>query len=483
MRTLFSLVGWIFALAFLSVGLWDFEPGLSMDAPLYASIARSLAQGQAESWFWLKSSIPEFQPYFAEHPHLGFWSMAAVFKIFPAADWSARLPSHFFYVLSLALLYVWVSDLARSKRAGALVVILFWAFPILSNFFASAYLDPQAFFLGLFAVFALDRSTRPQSRFLLWALLSGTLLAACAMTKGLTVLGFGPAMAYLIVSRIKEAPRRIFFSAFLCVLTAFMVTALYVGAVSQSDVPQFLPTYFDRQWSGRFALNSDWKLLGRLFYYKELARETHYLIVIVPVILLLKRRSLPYRDSWLLPLVLLTSFVLMYFPAARVGHQYWIMLLPWAAWIIAVGLDRLLPKMLSEKRLRYSTFAVSVVLAVLLQYLPFHRYKSRAPDLASEIATAAAREDRGLKRIRLVERVEKDAFIRTSLWAWYAGLPVSYVVWGEGLSRAEKLVPGDVLVLEQIRDESRAEIHKKASQQGWCLGGEKNESAYWTHCD
>jgi 4-amino-4-deoxy-L-arabinose transferase-like glycosyltransferase len=91
---------WILTLAMLSVGARNFELGLSMDAPLYATIARNIARHG--DWFRLATTIPEFHP-FAEHPHLGFWLLALVFKVLPIADWSARVAGHVFYVAFLLM--------------------------------------------------------------------------------------------------------------------------------------------------------------------------------------------------------------------------------------------------------------------------------------------------------------------------------------------------------------------------------------------
>jgi len=479
MKRLFSLTGWIFALAFLSVGLRNFEAGLSMDGPLYATIARNLAHGPHSSFFLLQTSIPEFQPFFAEHPHLGFWTLAAFLKFLPDADWVARMPSHLFYVLSLLLGYVWISDLARSRRAGALFVVLIWAFPILSNFFSNAYLDPQAFFLGFVAVYALERATRLKAR-RAWGLVAGLALAGCALTKGLTVLGFGPAMAYLVVTRLRQNPKDVLFASLSTLALAFGVLGLYAWGISQSDVPAFIATYLERQWSARFAIATDWTLLYKFHYYKELARETHYLIVLVPLALYFKNKRIPSGDARLLPVILLASFVLMYFPTARVGHQYWIMLLPWAAWLIALGLDALLPPSWTEPRLRRFTLTVSVTLVVFLQYIPFKVYKSRVPELAPQIALTSAQATSPTSQMWIEDTDHKDKFIRSSLWAWYGGYRVGYASRKDILAGTMTLPAGDIFVVEHLpRGSERDKWIATLAERGLQLRGEAERSVYW----
>ena len=72
---------WILCLAAVSVGLKNFEPGISIDGPIFATVARNIAR--TGEWWLLDCSVPDLVP-FAVHPHLGFWILAAVFKILPA---------------------------------------------------------------------------------------------------------------------------------------------------------------------------------------------------------------------------------------------------------------------------------------------------------------------------------------------------------------------------------------------------------------
>jgi 4-amino-4-deoxy-L-arabinose transferase-like glycosyltransferase len=483
MKRLFSLGGWIFALALLSVGLHNFDLGISMDGPLYATIARNLAQTEGASWWRLLTTLPEFQPYFAEHPHLGFWTSAALLKVLPAADWAARLPSQLFYMLTLGLMCAWVSRLAHSKRAGVLTVILIWLFPIVSNFFSNAYLDPQAFFFGLLALFAFERGTSDAARGrLAWAVLSGLALLGVALTKGFTVLGFGPAMAFMVLARLRAQPRPLLVAATVCLSVFACGLALYAWALAHSPVPDFLATYFERQWSGRFAVATDWHRLLRWHFYKELARETHYLLLLLPLALVWRRRSTPAGlVSWL-PIVVLVSFVLMYVPADRVGHQYWIMLLPWAAWWLALALDALLPASWTEFRLRQVTFAISVVLVIFLKVSSFQVYKPRVPPLALEIQSAW--RNKPLPHTVWIEaRDGKDPFIRSSLWAWYTGLSVDYVSQGELRSGARSIPKGDVFVLETHGlGPERDAVISDLKQQGLCVGESNKQAVYWVHC-
>ena len=68
----------------------------------------------------MDANVPELIP-FAVHPHLGFWILAAVFKILPQQDWVARTVGHFFYVSFLTgfFLYVRHKSIRKWPPSGA----------------------------------------------------------------------------------------------------------------------------------------------------------------------------------------------------------------------------------------------------------------------------------------------------------------------------------------------------------------------------
>ena len=111
---------WILALAFLSVGARNFEDGLSVDGPLYAALARNLARSQ--DWMLMQVGLPECAVY-ADHTHFGFWLHALWLKVFPAQDWSIRIPSHLMYVVFLFGFWKSLAFL-NSARVATLAVLL-----------------------------------------------------------------------------------------------------------------------------------------------------------------------------------------------------------------------------------------------------------------------------------------------------------------------------------------------------------------------
>jgi hypothetical protein len=183
-----------------------------------------------------------------------------------------------------------------------------------------------------------------------------------------------------------------------------------------------------------------------------------------------------------LPIVLLVSFILMYVPADRIGHQYWIMLLPWAAWWLALALDKLLPSSWTELKFRRATFVISASLVVVLQFVPFQVFKPRVPPLAREIHEVWKNE-RFPHTVWIEAYHEKDPFIRSSLWAWYTGLGVGYVSRDDLRSGARSIDKGDVVVLEGLPEgPDRIRLSEELKQQGLCVGKSTNEAVYWVHC-
>jgi 4-amino-4-deoxy-L-arabinose transferase-like glycosyltransferase len=484
-----NFLKWFFALAALSVGLKNFELGLTVDGPLYATIARGIAESTSSSWWLLKSQIPEFQPYFAEHPHLGFWVLAFFFRVLGTVDWVARMPSHLFYLAILILFYKWSLSHHRSERASTLAIILIWISPVISSYSSNAYLDAQCFFFGAWAVYAFDRGTRlPSQAF--WVAMAGLALGACALTKGLTVLGFGPVMAYLVFSRLRSAPREILLRTIFCLTSFVGVLGLYSFLLSQSEVPDFLTTYFHRQWTNRFAQSWDWSLFWNSSFYRKYAKETGFLIFIVPLLCFVFRRRLrryflqhiPKRDVWLLPLISILSFLLMYVPSDLLGFQYWIMILPWTYWILGWLLDALLFNFKPDAvLLKKITFVFAILATFVGQYTPIQVRKVKAPALAVELG----KNEPVLlnQRLWLEEPVAglRDPFIYSGTWAWYTQRPVSYVKRENLLDGSFQIPPNDLIVLN-VQAETLFELDSQLRSLGFCFRAHHTNKGAWRRC-
>ena len=321
---------WILCLAAAAVGAKNFEEGLSVDAPLYAAIGRNVAR--TSSWFTLPTQIPDFQP-FAEHPHLGFWLLATVFKILPSADWSARIPGHLFYVLFLWILFVYLRRFANEAVAFSSVILLFLWYRF-ANFFSNVYLDPGLLFFGAASVFLMHVALEKKKGSL--AQVAGLALGCAFLYKGFAALGFIAALILIQASyffKIEKRPQSLHISLFFWSALAG-VFGLYIYLLSNSSNPDFLSHYFHRQFSER--TNREWNWFGsfRWSFWDSILKDTYYLapLAFLPLF------SRPISLRALLPWSLLSPFLILYSCAGLEGGQYWITVLPWIAWLVSEAL-------------------------------------------------------------------------------------------------------------------------------------------------
>ncbi len=460
-----SILLWILSLAALAVGARNFEEGLSLDGPLYATIARTIAR--TGELFYMDGFIPDFQPY-AEHPHLGFWLHALLFKFLPMADWVARIPSHLFYISFLILFFHWLRY-KSGEWVATVAVLLLWIWPVFSNYFSNFYLDPGALFFGVAALVLFELAL--EYRMPLWALFSGALLGLCTLYKGLTVLGFAPIFAYLSL-RPTWVRRRLqgfdYFSALLCVFGMAVIVGIYVFTIRQSSVPNFLEIYWERQVTSRFGKSPT--LLG-FFNWRflwQLLKDTHFLL---PLGFFAFRTR---GQGAALALVSLLSFYALYSPTQRIGGQYWLMTLPWVAWLVALGLEQLLNQFrLSAQTLRKFTLRASLLLVVLIQYGPFPTHSRKPPGQIPAIEDL--KKTMQVKSLVMGLPAQEANFVSSASFAWYADLRVSYNLDGEDLSVAtpEKLY---------LNFDKNLRSDADFTLRGWCLDRRYEETSLWKDC-
>jgi 4-amino-4-deoxy-L-arabinose transferase-like glycosyltransferase len=454
---------WVLSLSALAVGARNFElGGIGVDGPLYALMARGIAR--TGNWFVMNGTVPHFMPY-ADHPHLGVWFIAAVFHLLPAADWSARIVGIVFYAAFIGLFFSFLRRVLDLRRAVVATLVL-WSFYRFSNFFSNVYLDPGALFFGAASVFWLREGLSEKKR--AQCIAAGVSLALCVMTKGLTALGFLPAI--LFVAFLSWRLKREKIRAFLSRLGWFggagtIVVAVYLLLV-QWRAPGLIGKYWNNQWVNRFAHQWDWSLLFGWRFWGSLARDTHYLLIPAVLLLLWKR---PKGLGWL-PWILLASFAGLYAPADRVGMQYWVMLLPWAAWIVSQALDSWGDW--SSTKLMKRSAAMAVVLLFLVQFVPVRVHGRAEPDmelLQKRVATGR------VKSLVLDQTPEPANFTYLDRVTWYGDIPtlaVSETQWPPKASSQR----GYLLYFPSTERE------KQVLEQGWCLDERVGDRVFFVDC-
>ncbi len=465
-----SLLLWILCLAFLSVGARNFERGLSVDGPLYGSISRHIAE--TGEWFEMDGQVPDFKPFY-EHTHLGFWIQALVFKILPAEDWSARILGHVYYVLFLFFLFRWIAQ-SLTQKAACVAVLLLWLWPVVSNYFSNNYLDPGTLLLGSAGVWCLQNSLRMShlKSAVLWGFTAGLCLGLCTIYKGLTVLGFGPAAAFLVFEAIlkrSQSPKRVAVVVLSCLGLMLLPVLLYLLALKHSSVPNFMTMYFHRQWTGRFQQEMGLGAFFRADFWWVLLRNTHFIGVLS---LWGMYRAFREKTAERVPAILLISFILMFAPANRIGYQYSLMLLPWVAWLVAFSLEPYLKfDVLSVMK---KTSILSVTLVCVVQYLPFPTHKSFPPE---ELNVLRRLNENGheIKKIIFDNHDGWVDFTHSAPFPWYGRFEIEY-------KGAEKAVPTSRREWAYLVEHRSSLDRQQLVKNGWCPHEELKERALWIAC-
>lgn len=401
---------WILVLSYVSVGLRNFEVGLSSDAPFYSTVSRNIVK--SGDWIKMSTSVPGFDPYYVEHPHLGYWVIATVFKVFGADDWVARIPGHFFYVLFLFIYFLWIRNRFSEKTAFWSVIVL-WSFYKFSNYFSNVYLDPGCLFFG-FASLVLFEKALEESKYEL-SLLGGVSLALCTMYKGLTVIGFLP--VFLVPLLLNK---RIFvekgIQTLMLLLGALIPLFAYISLVLNSNAPQFFEIYWDHQMTNRFAQAWSFSGLVEPKFWKELFFDSYGLVLLTPYVL---SRVVKQKKYWL-PLALFSSFCVMYAVTFRKGTQYWLMLLPWIALFAA---DLLFNKIRWEiPSAKKASMTLAIVVVFVAQWLPFRVHGLKAPE---EMAVLKEYSKEPVI-ILATDEIEMN-FLGAGRFAWYTERSVEYI--------------------------------------------------------
>jgi len=457
LKSHFKILFWLLALSFLSVGLKNFEIGLNNDGPLYSAISRNIIT--SGDWFSLDGWVPEFRNY-AEHPHLGFWFIAAVFKILPITDSSARIPGHLFFVFFLLFYYGLIKRLSSEKSAvWAILILIVWR--SFSNCFSSVFLDPGLLALVTAGLFIFDKALVENRK--VWHLLSGICLGTALLIKGLAIAQYLPVFLsfYLLRRRQTKLYYLIFF-----VLGFLSVVIPYISLTVLNCKFPFFQTYWQRQVAQRVAKTYSFKELLNLNLWSLLLKETYFLALLVPFSLFQRNKSWGYWISFLLAI----SFFLFYSPNFAYGAQYWLHLFPWLAWMIAESYLSKLP-IKSESLIRTTTiFSIFAVWFVQYSSISIHHTTGTEELRIKEIA-----EQQNIKGL-LIDMPKKD-FIPVSRYVWYVNLPAYY--------SSDSVSPEIIKTAGYLLFRSHSNFQERQHElinSGWCLRAEFPSTQLLTKC-
>jgi 4-amino-4-deoxy-L-arabinose transferase-like glycosyltransferase len=446
---------WILSLSCVAVGTRNFEDGgITVDGPLYASIARRIAE--TGEWFSLYGGTPDLKPFY-EHPHLGFWFIASVFKVLGAADWTARIPGHLFYFGFLTVFFLFIRSKSGQKTA-IWAVLLLWSFARVSNFFSNVFLDPGAVFFGTLGLFLWWEGLEKGKA--LWTVLAGVSLALCFMVKGMTVLGFGPAFALVAVYHPRTSLRATgvaFGGAVLCLL-------VYAVMLHFSNEPSFLYSYFDLQALRRVGGTWLWSGIFRPQFWHSVLIDSNYLAPLALVAITRLKRL-----DTLVPVLLFLTFSTMYSCAGLNGGQYNITLLPWIAWLVGQELSKW--KWNPLPLVRVST-GIALAAVFIIQYIPTRTHGSFPPP-ETPLIRQLIREG-ALKELYVDVYPERAHFGYAGAYAWYGGIDLNYA----DATHVPDVANTRYLVLIGNHPDRRTSLVK----YGWCVKLDSGASSLWGPC-
>lgn len=236
---------------YLLLGSW--QGGLNLDAAMYASVARNIA----ESGNWLSQRYTDFYfTQFAEHPPLAIWGMALMFKIFGATDTASRIIGALSALGSVALIYL-IGREALGKAYGflaAFILLICVNFISLTN---SALLDGPVTFFMILAYWSVANPEKAKQRLPL----GGAALGLAFLCKGLVAApAFVALFLYVILFR-RDLLKT--YQPYLAAALALALPGLYVLIEMNLGPNYFWGHYFGSQLGDilaglRPALEAEW---------------------------------------------------------------------------------------------------------------------------------------------------------------------------------------------------------------------------------
>jgi 4-amino-4-deoxy-L-arabinose transferase-like glycosyltransferase len=454
---------WVLCLAAVSVGLKNFEQGLSMDAPIYAAMARNIAR--SGELFDLHGNVDAYRP-FIYHPPLGMWLNAIVFKIVGAADWSARIVSQLYYIGFLLMLFFYVRR-ENGEKIAVWTVLVLWTFSRFSNYFSNVYLDPGVLFWGSGAVFLWKIGLEEKN--LRKVAGASACLAVTILYKGLAAAGFVAPMGIIWLYSILRMPRKDFLakSALTCLCVCALILVPYVFIVLNSNRPDFFTLYWNYQMLNR--IGRDWRLFNLFdpWFWGTLWRDTNYFL---PLMLLSSQPAVRAK-TWF-PWMMFLTFWYLLSPSRLVGAQYWVYVMPWVAWLLAAGVFSNI-KVAIPKLVRGSVIA-SIVIVFVVQYLPVTVHGGKPSEDELEIGRLS--KSKVIDRCLLDSTPTRVDVVTTSRIAWYGDVEVEYPPSNEWTPPRR---PNGVVLYHMDADRLRDEEYKR---HGWCLHREYARTSLWLRC-
>lgn len=433
---------WLWALiAFLAASVHLFETGLSLDPAIYATISRNLVRS-GDLWNMRVGSY--FFPQFFEHPFLAFWIQGAIFKIFGASDWSARIlgllagTGTFYYLFRTA-------ELLSGKPYARLVAWLTLLSAPLMGRMATLYLEVPLMFFGLGAVFHIVRICRGDfQRSDAW--ICGLYLGLSFLTKGLAALPILGVVGVSALTLYRNQPRKVLALGVVLGTTVAIVTTFCLVQASVGNYP-FFKLYISNAIFGK-VIREEGSVHDILYFTFNFLRAhpVHGLLALLSPLAI--SRVVGSRE---ISLVGFSGFILFAIATGLLGKIYYHYFYPLIPFVNLLAAMAVMPWWLRFQHLPWTKWAWVFVLAYqcLWQVLPFPYRKKPWTDFYSLETTFSALKDTGVSELQGVGLTETD-WIYPAMSLWYWDMDTKLVSVEE--------VTGQVVLIEQSTGESESAI-------------------------
>ncbi len=245
------------------------ELGISLDPALFASVARNIARSGN---IWSLSAGENFFPQFYEHPFLGIWFQALVFKLFGASELTSRLVGVFFGVGTFYFLYRLAEKWVDSRFANVFCLLSLISIYFVGRMPTFYFEIPLTFFLLGSFYFYWKSLVLPD-----WKdeLLAGIFLGCAFLTKGLASL---PLVALMGLSALYHYKKDFWKVRGLWVSLGVTIGIVFVFCFLQAHLGDY--PFYKLYWNRHHVQNSAAQKVFEIPYIIAFAKklwETHAL--------------------------------------------------------------------------------------------------------------------------------------------------------------------------------------------------------------
>jgi 4-amino-4-deoxy-L-arabinose transferase-like glycosyltransferase len=342
------------------------EKGLFLDAATYAVVARNCLRLGA----WLTPHYTtQYYPQFFQHPPLGLWMEAALFRVAGASDASVHLFGGLCAAATVAGIWRLAAQLA-GRTAGWIASLLFLTAAPVCKWIGGGLLEAPLLVFLVWGSVALVHAVEGES----WRsyAAAGGLCACAILVKGVEALGLvaACALAWYAASRRRSSTR---FGLLFLLGGALAAAAPIAGALLHANGGAGLRSYLAHLTAKLGGEGGTGR--GAFLRYILVTGWPSLPVDVVGLVQLLRSRW----SGSVVPAVLLghLAYYIVTFTVSPAAHPYHIVcVFPWLAVAGGFALRRVLPRIL--ERTAWAVLAAATAGAVVLAVAPIRVHARRA---------------------------------------------------------------------------------------------------------